>query len=113
MKNRLLDGMMRNSRENSLETQLSILEDGDIPAWETETENSDSLQHGFVKYRRRIRGQPTRIERQIFYKGQCYVVTEAYYSESDKSSIYTSEDDFKEDTEVACDFADNFPLKDQ
>jgi hypothetical protein len=43
----------------------------------------------------------------------CYIVEEEIYSDSDKSSVYTSEDDFEEDRGVGFDFADNFPLMDE
>lgn len=57
-----------------------------------------------VKYRRRIRGQPIVIERQIYFKGNVYIVEEEIYSDDDKSSVYTSEDEFEEDDEVPEDF---------
>jgi hypothetical protein len=43
-----------------------------------------------------------------------YEVKEEVYSDSEeKSSVYTSEDDFEEDEEVAEDFATSFPLSDE
>ena len=47
-----------------------------------------------VKVRRRVHGQATKIEREIFYKGAVYIIEEELYSDSEKSSIYTSEDSF-------------------
>jgi len=47
----------------------------------------DTVSHSISKIRRRVRGQPTNIERSVFYKGAVYVVEEAIYSDSDNSSI--------------------------
>jgi hypothetical protein len=43
----------------------------------------------------------------------CYIIEEEVYSDSDKSSVYTSEDDFDEDRDVGFEFAENFPLMDE
>lgn len=58
-----------------------------------------------VKVRRRVRGQPTMIEREVFFKGMVFLVEEVIYSDSDKSSIYTSEDDFETSKTIGKDFA--------
>jgi len=46
---------------------------------------------------KRIRGQPQKIKRTLFFGGIVYVIEEEVYSDSDNSSVYTSEDDFEED----------------
>ena len=51
------------------------------------------------------------IERSVFYKGSVYVVEEEMYSDSDNSSIYTSEDSFDEDNDVGMIFKEKSPLK--
>ena len=51
------------------------------------------------------------IERSVFYKGSVYVVEEEMYSDSDNSSIYTSEDSFDEDDNVGMIFKAKSPLK--
>jgi hypothetical protein len=53
-----------------------------------------------IKIRRKVHGQPTLRERSIFYKGNVYSIEEELYSDSDKSSVYTSEDDFEEEEEM-------------
>jgi len=60
--------------------------------------------------RRRNRGQPIKIEREVWFKGNVYVIEEEIYSESDKSSVYTSEDDYREDDEINLTYAQKFPL---
>jgi hypothetical protein len=63
-----------------------------------------------VKVRRRNRGQPTKIEREVWFKGNVYVIEEEIYSESDKSSVYTSEDEYREDDDITIEYAKKFPL---
>jgi hypothetical protein len=45
----------------------------------------------------RRRGQPTKVQRTLIFQGMVYVIEEEVYSDSDNSSVYTSEDDFEED----------------
>lgn len=47
--------------------------------------------------KRRKRGDPVIIKRQIFFEGVVYQIEEELYSDSDHSSVYTSEDEFEED----------------
>jgi len=46
-------------------------------------------------YRRR--GEPEIIKRTVFFQGMVYIIEEEIYSDSDNSSVYTSEDDFDDD----------------
>ena len=39
-----------------------------------------------------------------------YVIEEEVYSDSDKSSVYTSEDEFKVDKDIQNNFVKKFPL---
>ena len=45
-----------------------------------------------VKVKRRMHGQATMIERQVWFKGHVYIIEEELFSESDRSSVYSSED---------------------
>lgn len=45
----------------------------------------------------RKRGEPEKIKRTVFFQGMVYIIEEEVYSDSDNSSVYTSEDDFNED----------------
>jgi hypothetical protein len=63
-----------------------------------------------IKVRRRNRGQPIKVEREVWFKGNVYVIEEEIYSESDKSSVYTSEDSYHEDDEITTEWAKKFPL---
>ena len=47
--------------------------------------------------KRRKRGDPVIIQRQIFFEGVVYQIEEELYSDSDHSSVYTSEDEFTVD----------------
>ena len=47
-----------------------------------------------TEQKRRKRGEPVVIERHIFFEGCVYQIQEELYSDSDHSSVYTSEDDF-------------------
>lgn len=46
--------------------------------------------------KKRRRGEPVTIHRQVFFEGRIYVIEEEVYSDSDHSSVYTSEDSFEE-----------------
>jgi len=46
---------------------------------------------------KRVRGQPQKIQRTLFFQGMVYVIEEEVYSDSDNSSVYSSEDEFEED----------------
>ena len=50
--------------------------------------------------RRRRHGEPVIIQRQIFFEGVVYLIEEEIYSDKDNSSVYTSEDEFAEETGV-------------
>ena len=50
--------------------------------------------------KRRNRGDPVIIQRQIFFEGVVYQIEEELYSDSDHSSVYTSEDEFEEDMDL-------------
>ena len=47
--------------------------------------------------KKRQHGEPVVIHRQVFFEGKVYQIEEEVYSDSDHSSVYTSEDDFEED----------------
>lgn len=49
----------------------------------------------------RKRGQPQKIQRTLFFAGMVYVIEEEVYSDSDNSSVYTSEDDFEEEKNMS------------
>ena len=53
-----------------------------------------------VKVKKRMHGQATMIERQVWFKGHVYVIEEELFSESDKSSVYSSEDSFELEEEL-------------
>lgn len=55
---------------------------------------------------KRVRGQPQVIQRTIFYQGAVYVIEEEMYSDSDNSSVYTSEDEFDDDPQIVGKFLD-------
>ena len=46
---------------------------------------------------KRKRGEAMLVERLVFFEGMVYQIEEEIYSESDHSSVYTSEDSFEED----------------
>ena len=77
-----------------------------------EGESSDAITvtTSAVKIRRRVRGQPTMIEREVFFKGMVFLVEEVIYSDSEKSSIYTSEDEYETSKTIGKDFSLRFPL---
>lgn len=51
--------------------------------------------------KRHKRGEPKIIQRSIFYEGVVYQIEEEIFSDSDCSSVYTSEDSFTVDDELA------------
>ena len=59
---------------------------------------------------KRKRGEPLKIQRQVFFQGMVYMIEEEVYSDSDKSSVYTSEDSFDEDRFICNRFAKENPL---
>lgn len=63
-----------------------------------------------TEHRRRVRGQPTIISKLIFFEGIVYQIEEEVFSDSDHSSVYTSEDDFKTDKMMAKKYKANNPL---
>ena len=63
---------------------------------------------------KRQKGQPLLVERVIFFDGQVYQIEEEVYSDSDHSSVYTSEDSFTVDEGLQDQFKQFNPLhKDQ
>jgi hypothetical protein len=66
-----------------------------------------------MNVKRRIRGQVSLIQQKVFYKGNVYVIEEEVYSSEGHSSVYTSEDDFKEDRNIGPRFCKKFPLMKQ
>ena len=69
-----------------------------------------TVKSSVIKYRRRNRGQPIKIEREVWFKGNVYTIEEEIYSDSDKSSVYTSEDDYRQEDDIQNMFAERFPL---
>ena len=55
--------------------------------------HSSVISHSETK--RRKRGEPVIIQRQIFFDGVVYQIEEELYSDPDNSSEYTSEDEFE------------------
>ena len=64
----------------------------------------------YNEQKRRRRGEPVIIQRQIFFDGVVYQIEEELYSDSDHSSVYTSEDDFKVDKNIQRRFREVNPL---
>lgn len=62
--------------------------------------------------RRRRHGEPVIIQRQIFFEGVVYLIEEEIYSDKDNSSVYTSEDEFAEETGVQKRFKRINPIDD-
>ena len=60
--------------------------------------------------KRRRRGEPVIIQRQIFFEGVVYQIEEELYSDSDHSSVYTSEDEFEVDKAIQRRFKEVNPL---
>ena len=50
------------------------------------------------------------VQKIIFFEGMVYQIEEEVYSDSDHSSVYTSEDDFEEDKTIQRKFKKNNPL---
>jgi len=63
-----------------------------------------------TEHRRRERGQPTIVSKLIFFEGVVYQIEEEVFSDSDHSSVYTSEDDFEVDRKLAVKYKKNNPL---
>ena len=53
------------------------------------------------------------VERVIFFEGQVYQIEEEIYSDSDHSSVYTSEDSFEEDDKLQSMFKQQIVLHDR
>jgi hypothetical protein len=60
--------------------------------------------------KRRQHGEPVIIQRQVFFQGAVYIINEELYSDSEHSSVYTSEDDFEVDKTLAKRYKENNPL---
>lgn len=63
-----------------------------------------------TEHRRRKRGEATIVQKIIFFEGIVYQIEEEVYSDSDHSSVYTSEDDFETDKQMAKRYKNNNPL---
>lgn len=63
-----------------------------------------------TEHRRRVRGEPTIVSKLIFFEGIVYQIEEEVFSDSDHSSVYTSEDDFETDKQMAKKYKTNNPL---
>ena len=61
--------------------------------------------------KRRKRGEPVIIKRQIFFEGVVYQIEEELYSDSDHSSVYTSEDSFDENKNIVGRYTRANPIK--
>ena len=61
--------------------------------------------------KKRKHGEPVVIHRQIFFQGMVYMIEEEVYSDSDHSSVYTSEDEFEMDHSLQKQFVKFNPLK--
>ena len=61
--------------------------------------------------KKRKHGEPVTIHRQVFFEGMVYIIEEEVYSDSDHSSVYTSEDDFEEDSTLQWQFGNRNPLR--
>ena len=64
------------------------------------TSYGDGIYSSVVSYtetKRRKRGEPVKIQRQIIFDGVVYQIEEELYSDSGHSSVYTSEDDYEID----------------
>ena len=61
--------------------------------------------------KKRRRGEPVTIHRQVFFEGKIYVIEEEVYSDSDHSSVYTSEDEFEVSDNLQLKFGTQNPLK--
>lgn len=63
--------------------------------------DSETMTHSsVVNVKRRQHGKATMIERQVWFKGHVYVIEEELFSESDKSSVYSSEDSWECDDDI-------------
>jgi hypothetical protein len=62
-----------------------------------------------AKVKRRVRGKPALIEREVFFKGMVYVIEEEVQSDSDNSSCYTSEDEYDVDKTLQKTFIKAYP----
>ena len=56
-------------------------------------DDQETVHTSTIKVRRRVRGQPVLVEREVFFRGMVYIIEEEVYSDSDRSSVYTSEDE--------------------
>jgi len=63
-----------------------------------------------IKVTRKVHGKPKLVKKQMFYKGNAYLIEEEIYSEADKSSVYTSEDDFCDGEAMPSIWCEKFPL---
>lgn len=70
--------------------------------------HSSVISHTETK--RRKHGEPVIIQRRIIFDGVVYQIDEELYSDSDHSSVYTSEDDFVEDKNLPSRFKRANPL---
>jgi hypothetical protein len=76
----------------------------------SEFDDNETVRTSTLKVKRRVRGQPVLVEREVFFKGMVYIIEEEVYSDSDRSSCYTSEDDFEKQKDLSKSFHHAFPL---
>ena len=65
----------------------------------------------YSETKRRTKGEPVIIQRQIFFEGVVYQIEEELYSDSDHSSCISSDDSFTEDKHIQKRFKQINPLK--
>ena len=65
----------------------------------------------YTETKRRTKGEPVIIQRQIFFEGVVYQIEEELYSDSDHSSVISSDDDFEVDKNLQKRFKQINPLK--
>merc|ERR1712032_600292 len=86
-----------------------------LAARESSSSAGDAIIHSSVisthEYKRK-RGEPMLVERVIFFDGMVYQIEEEVYSDSDHSSVYTSEDSFEIDEDLQNQFKSINPLFD-
>jgi len=65
----------------------------------------------YTETKRRTKGEPVIIQRQIFFEGVVYQIEEELYSDSDHSSVISSDDEFQVDKHIQKRFKQINPLK--
>ena len=102
-----MDRSPTNSQQNDHENQRQLIGSKGGSSFGDGT-HSAVISH--TESKRRKRGEPVIIQRQIFFDGVVYQIEEELYSDSDHSSVYTSEDDFEVDRNLQGRFKRANPL---